>query len=482
MTSPPAVERKVAKPATELAVGAPAPELVPHSHVEVPGVPARRGQQLAVWAVVSATTGAALAVGVEYIRPPIHFSEWATLGVVVLLVALLETRGGVALPVGRVGMRFSAKAYASIGAVYLLGLPGAAASSIASLFMGVLLRRRLSVKVWFNAVMSLLVYSAAYWVFHLVEQGAAHDVPRLIIAGAAGGLAAWTVNQGLLGAVLLADQGTRNFRAAVFGRNIIDVLPYYLGYGLTGLGVVAAADLLGDIAALVTLAAPVAIVQTATNRWMREQQARATEAESGFNATLVSLSKAIDLRDSDTEGHCRRVVGYSILMGKFLRFSEQDLLRLCHGALLHDIGKIGVPDAILHKPGPLTDQEWEVMRTHPVLGALMVADVKQLEKAREVILAHHERYDGKGYPNGLAGDAVPLPARVFTIADAFDAMISDRPYRKAMALSEARAEVRRCSGTQFDPEAVRAFESITDDELEAVANKREQATVDLLSL
>ena len=122
------------------------------------------------------------------------------------------------------------------------------------------------------------------------------------------------------------------------------------------------------------------------------------------------------------------------------------------------------------------------MRTHPQLGALMVADVRQLEKAREVIMAHHERFDGKGYPNGLAGGAVPLAARVFTIADAFDAMISDRPYRSAMSLPDARAEVRRCSGTQFDPQAVTAFESISDAELEAVANKREQPTEELLSL
>jgi hypothetical protein len=379
-------------------------------------------------------------------------------------------------------MRFSAKAYASVGAVFLLGPPGAAASSIASLLMGMLLKRGLNIKVWFNSVMSLLVYSSAYWVFIELGRGSHGNVPWMVFAGAMGGLAAWLANQGLLAAVLLADQGRLNFRAGMFAQNVVGVLPYYVGYGLTGLGVVAASGWLGPIAALVTLAAPVAIVQTTTNRWMREQQARATEAQSGFNATLVSLSKAIDLRDSDTEGHCRRVVDYSLLMGRFLKFSDDELVRLCHGALLHDIGKIGVPDAILHKPGPLTQEEWAVMRTHPHLGALMVADVRQLEKAREVILAHHERFDGKGYPNGLAGDAVPLAARVFTIADAFDAMISDRPYRKAMTVAEARAEVLRNSGTQFDPQAVSAFDSISDDELMAVANKREQPTEELLSL
>jgi hypothetical protein len=451
---------------------------------------ARRAARWEVKAVVAATTGAAMGVGVEYIRPPAHAQEWWTLLIVVILVAILETRGGMTLPFGKASIHFSAKAYASVGAVYLLGLPGAAASSISALVMGVVVWRGLNIRVWFNSVMSLLVYASAFWVFHSLEifypwTGNTSSLPHvawLLGAGAVGGLAAWVTNHILLGLVMLAEQGAKNFRFQQFSRHIVNLMPYYLGYGLTGVGVLAASHWLNPIAALLTLAAPVAIVQTTTNRWMREQQARAVEAQNGFNATLVSLSKAIDLRDSDTEGHCRRVVDYSLMMGRFLNFSDDELLRLCHGALLHDIGKIGVPDAILHKPGPLTEQEWDVMRTHPQLGALMVADVRQLEKAREVILSHHERYDGKGYPNGLAGPAVPLAARVFTIADAFDAMVSDRPYRKAMSLTEARWEVQRCSGTQFDPEAVRAFNSISDAELEAVSNEREQPTEELLSL
>lgn len=482
VSSPAAVERKVGAPGSDLRAGHFPRRSAPAANVTQSDRPNPSSRPWAVWSVVGTTTAAAVVVGIFFVRPPVHFEEWWTLLVVLALVAVLETRGGVALPVGRAGMRFSAKAYASIGAVFLLGLPGAAASSIASLGMGALLRRRQPLKVWFNSVMSLLVYSTAYWVFEGISREVSHDIWWMVFAGAMGGLAAWMANHLLLGAVMFADQGRRNFRARIFVHNIIDVLPYYLGYGLTGLGVLAASYFLGQIAALVTLAAPVAIVQTATNRWMREQQARATEAQSGFNATLVSLSKAIDLRDSDTEGHCRRVVDYSLLMGKYLRFSDDELLRLCHGALLHDIGKIGVPDAILHKPGPLTEEEWRVMRTHPQLGALMVADVRQLEKAREVILAHHERFDGRGYPNGLAGDAVPLAARVFTIADAFDAMISDRPYRKAMSIADARLEVRTNSGTQFDPKAVEAFDSISDDQLLAVCNKREQLTEELLSL
>lgn len=481
VSSPAAVKHEVGAQPPEVMTDLATPRQLPavKDRIEGPARPARRWE---IMAVVAATTGAAAAIGAVYIRPPTTAEDWWTLLLLVVLVGLLETRGGVALPFGRGTIHFSAKAYASIGAVYLLGLPAAAASSISALVAGAIVRRGITTKVWFNSVMSLLVYAAAFWVFRDLLRFDASSIPFRLFAGAIGGLAAWLANQALLGLVLLADQGKRNFRVQVFLHNVFDVMPYYVGYGLTGIGVLAASHVLNPAAALLTLAAPVAIVQTTTNRWMSAQQARAVEAQSGFNATLVSLSKAIDLRDSDTEGHCRRVVDYSLMMGKFLNFSDEELLRLCHGALLHDIGKIGVPDAILHKPGPLSEQEWEVMRTHPQLGALMVADVRQLEKAREVILAHHERYDGKGYPNGLSRDDVPLAARVFTIADAFDAMISDRPYRSAMTIAEARAEVSRCSGTQFDPRAVAAFESISDTDLEAVANKREQPTEELLSL
>jgi len=455
---------------------------------------APRRRKWGVIAVVSGTAIAAAIVGVLLIRPS-WARQWETLLVVMALVALLEQRGGASLPMGRGRLNFSAKAYASIGAVYILGFPGAAASAVASFLVGAAVHRRVGLKTIFNSAMSLLVYAAAFSVFEALRQlavpGQAVSIVWLILAGAAGGLVAWAVNHLLVGLVLAAEQGAKQVLARVYLRHVLAVLPYYLGYGLAGLGVVAASIWLGSVAAsiwlgasgaLLTLAAPVAIVQTATNRWMHEQNARLLEARSGFNATLISLSKAIDLRDNDTEGHCRRVVEYSLLMGRFLRFDDDELLRLCHGALLHDIGKIGIPDAILHKPGPLTDDEWRVMRTHPQLGALMVADVKQLERAREVILNHHERFDGKGYPRGLKGDQVPLAARVFTIADAFDAMISDRPYRKAISLAEARTEVRRCAGTQFDPVCVKAFDSISDEDVEAVANKKEQPTEELLSL
>lgn len=440
--------------------------------------PAGTGRNLAIYVIVGGVSALAIVVGSVWVRPPF---QWATLALVVLLVGVLESGGAVSFQLGRSKINFSAKAYASIGAVYLLGLQAAVASTLASVVISVWTRRGVSLKTVFNAAMSILVYGSAYGAFDWLRRATGGDVWLLVVAGAVGGFASWVVNYALLGLILAAEQGRLKFSLRDFLESITPLSVYYVGYGLTGVGVLAASYRISPPAALVTLAAPVAIVQTATNRWIREQHARVREAKSGFDATLISLSKAIDLRDKDTEGHCRRVVDYSLLMGRNLNFSDEELTRLCHGALLHDIGKIGVSDAILHKPGPLTEEEWAVMRTHPELGSMMVADVKQLEKAREIILNHHERYDGRGYPNGIRGGAIPLGARVFTIADSFDAMISDRPYRKGMSIAEAREEVRRCSGTQFDPECVRAFEKISDDQLEAIAQEREHPTEEMLS-
>ncbi len=438
----------------------------------------------AVVVVVATVTAIAAAMGAIWIRPPF---QWPVLALVAVLVALLEARGPIVIPIGRARMSFSGNAYASIGAVFLLGPSAAVASMVASAATNIWHSRRVSLKTVFNAAMAILTFSSASAAFEAVR-GIAPAGPglrgtaALLAGGAVAGLVAWAVNHILLGSVIAAEQGWGNFNRLAFWHQVYPLSLYYLGYGLTGIGVFAASFRLGDGIALITLAAPVTIVQIATNRWFKEQAARVAEAESGFNATLISLSKAIDLRDKDTEGHCRRVVEYSLLMGRNLKFSQEELVRLSHGALLHDIGKIGVPDGILMKPGPLTDDEWAVMRTHPRLGFEMVADVRQLERAREIILNHHERFDGKGYPRGLSGEAIPLEARVFTIADSFDAMISDRPYRPGMSVDEARAEVRRCSGTQFDPICVAAFDQISDDDLRHITEEREHPTEELLSL
>lgn len=169
------------------------------------------------------------------------------------------------------------------------------------------------------------------------------------------------------------------------------------------------------------------------------------------------LCSALDMRDRVTQGHSQRVAGLSLAVAQQLGIDGEELVDIERGAILHDIGKITLPDEILSKPGPLTAEEWERMRRHPESGYCMVKDVPFLRKASEIVRTHHERYDGSGYPEGLKGGEIPLGARIFAVVDAYDAITSDRPYRRARSHEEALEEIRLHTGTQFDPAVVEAF-------------------------
>jgi putative nucleotidyltransferase with HDIG domain len=182
--------------------------------------------------------------------------------------------------------------------------------------------------------------------------------------------------------------------------------------------------------------------------------------ERTFDATLTSLTSALDFRDNETGGHSDRVVAYMELLLQQLNIHEEELPTLRRGALLHDIGKIGVPDNVLRKPTALSDAEWAVMKRHPEFGARIIAGIPFLEDVARIVRHHHERWDGMGYPDGLKGERIPLGARIFAVGDSFDAMTSDRPYRRGLLIDAAREEIRRCGGSQFDPAVVTAFLSI----------------------
>ena len=186
------------------------------------------------------------------------------------------------------------------------------------------------------------------------------------------------------------------------------------------------------------------------------------EVESSYGNTLAALVAALDAREHETGDHSQRVVRYTLAIADRLGISAEDRPHIARGALLHDIGKIGVPDAILLKPGKLTDDEWVEMRKHAQIGFNIVSAIDFLQKAGEVVLSHHERWSGGGYPRNLSGEQIPLGARIFAVADTLDAMTSDRPYRRGTTLANARKEIARCSGTQFDPHVVEAFLSIED--------------------
>jgi len=186
------------------------------------------------------------------------------------------------------------------------------------------------------------------------------------------------------------------------------------------------------------------------------------QLEQSYDDTLEALGSALDLKDAETEGHCQRVTAFTISIAKAMPVPNHYLPILARAAFLHDIGKMAIPDGILRKPGPLTDDEKQVMRKHCEIGYNMLIRIPFLQDAAEIVLAHQEFYDGTGYPRGLKGDQIPLGARIFTIADSLDAMISDRPYRRALPMSHAREEIRRCSGTQFDPKVVEVFATIPE--------------------
>jgi cyclic di-GMP phosphodiesterase len=190
-----------------------------------------------------------------------------------------------------------------------------------------------------------------------------------------------------------------------------------------------------------------------------------------YQQTLEALGAALDSRDVGTESHSRRVHGYSLALAREHGVPEDRLTDLAHGVLLHDIGKIGIPDAILLKPGRLTSDEWKVMRTHPEIGKRLIEKIPFLHGAIPVVWCHHEKWDGSGYPRGLSGEAIPIDARIFSVVDAFDAMTFDRPYSKAIPFDAAIAEIKRCAGAHFDPQVVESFMRVPLTLLEEIRRK-----------
>ena len=190
----------------------------------------------------------------------------------------------------------------------------------------------------------------------------------------------------------------------------------------------------------------------------RFRQALATSNENVLDALLT----AYNTRNTETEGHTERVTAYTMEVADALQISAQQKYHIERGALLHDIGKVSIPDQVLHKPEALTAAEWTEMRKHPVTGYQMCVKIEMLRESAQIVLRHHEQWDGSGYPDGLEAEAIPLGSRIFAVADALDAITSDRPYRRARSFAVAREEIARAAARQFDPAIVRAFLKIPD--------------------
>jgi putative nucleotidyltransferase with HDIG domain len=333
------------------------------------------------------------------------------------------------------------------------------------------------------------------FLFNLGNSTLADTAAAIILLSMVGHQSDLLLSAKMVIAALLATTANYGVRAILVssavalrtGRNVVAVwheegqwlFPHYVLFGFLGLAVAVAYQQIG-IAGLLAFAAPPIMMRLAMKQYVdkttrsaamlkrkneqlqkanREILAMSERLKETYEATLEALAAALDARDSETGGHSSRVTVYTMAMARELGVLEEgdDWLDIERAALLHDVGKIGVSDAILNKPGPLTSEEWQQMRKHPAIGYEMLKDVKFLSRAAEIVYAHHERYDGRGYPTGLKGEDVPLGARIFAVADAFDAMTSNRPYRRALSADKAREEIVTNSGTQFDPDVVEAF-------------------------
>ena len=260
------------------------------------------------------------------------------------------------------------------------------------------------------------------------------------------------------------------------------LLPHMAIMGLVGLGMALTYEALA-ITGLVAFAGPALLLRYSIKQYLdrtttsvnelRERNTALQQANDEIGAmsvrlqetyigTLQALVAALDTRDNESYGHSMRVAKLTMVLAAEIGVGKdsREWIDIERGALLHDVGKIGVPDAILRKPASLTTEEWAEMRGHARLGFEMLRDIPFLTAAAQVVIAHHERWDGQGYPRGLVGEEIPLGARIFMLADTFDAMASDRPYRKARSYDECLAEITRCAGTQFDPAAVAALQEV----------------------
>jgi HD domain len=268
----------------------------------------------------------------------------------------------------------------------------------------------------------------------------------------------------------------------VWEENFRWLLPYWLGMALLGLGVALAYRSAG-LVGLLAFTAPALLMRYAMKQYLdrttrsvealrarndeleranREIAAMSERLQETYAGTLEALVAALDARDQEVNGHSARVSQLTMVLAKQLGVPEgtQEWIDIERGALLHDIGKIGVTDAILRKPAALTDDEWAQMRGHARIGYQMLKDIPFLVGASAIVACHHERWDGRGYPRGLAGEQIPFGARIFALADTFDAMATNRPYRKARPYEDCLAEITRCAGTQFDPAAVEALQAV----------------------
>ncbi len=349
-----------------------------------------------------------------------------------------------------------------LAAAFAFGVPGVVltASSIA-LLQGIG-RRNSSRSIAFEFGALVLAGIVASLIFHALARPLTFaDMAYLAPLAVAAGMASYLVNTVLVAQAIGLGQRRQTwtvwqelFRWLAGHSLLMSVLAVFLAAAYTSFGV----------HALIAFAIPALAMRYAFKQYTdrttnseRELAKANQHLRSTYENTLLALVAALDARDHETEGHSERVANYAVRIAEAVGLDGQSLTDLRLGALLHDIGKIGLPDSILRKQGPLNDCEWQLMHDHPRTGLTILQGIEFLGVPSQIVVHHHERFDGQGYPLGLSGEEIPLLARIFAVADAFDALTSDRPYRPAQNKAAAMEEIQRCAGAQFDPAVVAAF-------------------------
>jgi putative nucleotidyltransferase with HDIG domain len=434
--------------------------------------------------------GAALC-GSQFV-PHASTDGWHGFATLIVLAIVLE----------RYGMTIYGDTHVSGGVVALFaiailyGAPGAALAAP----IVVLAAEVRTDSPWHTRLFNMSCYTVANVVAALIFRGIIDVSGSVTIWWVVAALPAIAVNYGINASLVTTAFSLRSGQRwlPVWKEKYQWIVPYYVIFGLLGLALATAYLALG-VAGILAFAAPPLMMRVAMHQYVSKTEQTVLELKQKnfelqtanqdilamtrrltetYDGTLEALVLALDARDHETKGHSFRVAAYAMAIARHMGLEEnnQDWIDMQRGALLHDIGKIGVPDFILHKPGPLTPEEWTDMKRHPHIGHEMLKEISFLTGAAAIVHAHHERFDGKGYPLGLASDEIPIGARIFTIADAFDAMTSDRPYRKALTPEAAWQEVLRHSGTQFDPQVVQAFLSAFEEIIELSPIERDDET------
>lgn len=323
----------------------------------------------------------------------------------------------------------------------------------------------------FNFAAVTLAAESADWVFRVFIGGdlTGFGFEQMLLPAVGAGLIYYAVNHVCV--CVVRGLNERRSPLQIWRDNYQWLVPYYAVFGALGLILALSYRAFGWTGVL-ALMAPLGMMHFSIKQYMdrttvyvNELRALNRRVSDSYEATLQALTRALDTRDEETEEHSQRVRRYTEIIGRYYGLGEDEIEDISRGALLHDIGKIGVPDAILLKPQRLTPDEHALMRKHPRIGYSMIADIPFLAKAAEIVLHHHESYDGTGYPSGLSNERIPLGARIFAVADTLDAMTSDRPYRRALPFEDAFDEIRRCRGQQFDPGVVDTLMSIPVEEI-----------------